>query len=144
VVEFRGVDGALGDDQAVELVPVRDRGDPHDGVVLVPEDLWQPDGKPGRSGDAGPSYNRLLGGAQAKPGRTAVGIRRGAIEHPARSRPDLGRLQSERSAQRFGELEEQILEWYSSRKVGAEAAHEVVRRLARPVDQLVGEIREPL
>ena len=65
----------------------------------------------------------------------AVRVRRGALEHPVRARPHLGRVERQRPPQRLGELQQQLVERQRAGEARTERAQSLLGAGAVVVDE---------
>ena len=108
----------------------------------IPQECGQPDRGPRGPRDPGSRHDRTLAGRDHKRPRTQVGHGRSALQDFARTRVDLGTGQAHRLAERFGELEQQLVHGDGTGQSTAEGAQDLVGCFPRSVDEPGGGLEE--
>ena len=120
-------------DQAEQLAEMGDRHDPQIGPGRV-EQGGQPDRAPAGPADAGLPDDHLLALAEPQPVGSAIGHADGSGEHAVGSGPDLGAGVRDRGAQRFGQLQQQLVHRYRAAHPGAEGVGHLFGRAGALAD----------
>ena len=134
---------ALYHDEAEQLARVSDRCGSECRLFALGQHPGQPYAQPRGARHARARDDRFLRGREDQACPTDVGVGGGPLEQPARSRPDLGRLQYQRLSERLGELEEQLVEWERARQPAAECAKGLAGRIALGAREPVREAGQP-
>ncbi len=134
----------LDDDESEQFPGVADGRHPQLGLLTAVQQGGQPDGRPGASGHAGTGDDRALPAGDDDRPRTGVGHRHRSLQHLPHPGVHLGAHQSHGLAQRFGELEEELVHGDGPRQAAAECSEHLVGRLPGSVDETGGRADEPL
>jgi hypothetical protein len=123
---------------------LRDRRDPHIRVVAAFQQVRKPHPKPSRSGDGGTSQHRPLGLGQRHGRGPSVGIGRRPLQHVARARPHLRRVEGQGPPEQLRQLEQELVERERASHPAAECAQHLLRRGPFSVHDPPREAAQPL
>ncbi len=128
----------FGDDEAEHFTGVGDGRHPHLALRSTREEGRQPDGEPGVAGDTSSGHHRQLLGPDRQVTLALVGHRDRSLQHPSGPGPDLCTAQTHGLAQRFDELEEELVHGDGAGQASSEGPQDLIGGRPLPVDEPVG------